>query len=94
MRNQWTGEQANFWIKETAVSPKLARQIINCVLESKKIWDYRERETHDNEQNCIGYEVRKGHQPDAAKQGNKTLLPLSKNKVGQTDRAKNYPPDQ
>jgi hypothetical protein len=44
MRNHWTGEQANFWIKETAVSPKLARQIINCVLESKEIWDYRERD--------------------------------------------------
>jgi len=53
------------------------------------MWDYRERETHDNEQNCIRYEIRKCHQPNAAEQRNETLLPLPENKIRQTDRAKN-----
>jgi hypothetical protein len=72
------------------VSPKLARQIINCGSKPYKIWDYRERKTYDNEQNCIRYEIRKGHQPNAAEQRNETLLPLPENKLRQTDRAKNY----
>jgi 3-mercaptopyruvate sulfurtransferase SseA len=77
-------DQRNCRVAETP------RQIINWVLESKKIWDYREGETYDNEQNCIRYEIRKGHQPNAAEQRNETLLPLPENKIRQTDRAKNY----
>jgi hypothetical protein len=63
------------------VSPKFARQVINCVLVSKKIWDYREGETHDNEQN----------QPNPQNKGTKRCCLFPKTKYARPTAPKTTP---
>jgi hypothetical protein len=79
----------------TATAPKLSRGRPSITTPSlEKIRDDRQHKTYDDEKNSIRYKVRKGHEPNTAEQRNETLLPLSENKVRQTDRAKNYSPNQ
>ena len=60
----------------------------------EKIRDDRQNETDKDEKQRIRHKVRKSHEPDTAEQWHESLLPFAENKVGQTDRAKNDPPNQ
>ena len=62
--------------------------------ELEKIRDDRQHEADNDEKQRIRHKVRKSHEPDTAEQWNESLLPFTENKVRQTDRAKNDPPNQ
>jgi hypothetical protein len=64
----------------------------STISKPKKVGNYGQRQSHNNEENCIRHKVREGHESNSAEQRNKSLLFLSVNKVGKTDRTENHSP--